>query len=118
MKPVYPELGSLRAKAQVESVGQYTPFVDPPKPKQSPINVELDEIAAIIENLTQQHFHLADHLRTVYPCGVVVEKKTVADGVAQEPSTGCELKDQLAELKQRLLYLFRLQQELDEKLWI
>jgi hypothetical protein len=118
MKPLYTDIDSLRARPQrqAETCGQFDPLMTAPKLKQSPIHEEIDNLTEAIEQVMKQHFSLADHLRCVYP--VDHDAKVTADGVASEPATGCELKDRLTDLRQRVLYIFRLQKELNEKLWL
>jgi len=82
-----------------------------------PISQELQELHDVIEQLEKQHFTLGNSLRTVYPVDNSPSTKQ-ADGVAIEPSTGCELKDRIAHIKQQALYIKRLYNELIDKLWI
>jgi len=88
-----------------------------PECKPGPISLELQELHDVINQLEKQYFTLSDRLHTVYPVDNVPSIKQ-ADGIAMEPSTGCELKDRIAHIKQQALYIKRLNEELINKLWI
>ena len=89
-----------------------------PERKPGPIINEILELDNALEHLLKQHFDFSDRLRGTYPDeGPQLTNKT-ADGIASEPSTGCELKDRLANIKQKAFYIGRLNDELIGKLWI
>mgnify|MGYP003425299122 FL=1 len=89
-----------------------------PERKSGPIINEILELDNALEHLLKQHFDFSDRLRGAYPDeGPQLTPKT-ADDIASEPSTGCELKDRLAAIKQKPLYIGRLNNELIGKLWL
>lgn len=88
-----------------------------PEHQPGPIQQELQELRDALEVLEKQHFILSDKLRTIYPADALTVNKQ-ADGVAIEPTTGCELQDRIAFLTQQALYIQRLNTNLMEKLWI
>jgi len=92
--------------------------IDPVVPIQSsPIRAELNELNDAIERLDKLVFELTDKLRPIRALSDVPSTKT-ADGTATEPATGCELKDELAQRKQHILYIFRRLNEVKESLYI
>lgn len=102
----------------------FGPIQPAPERKPGPIINEILELEQTIEELAKQHFNLADQLRGIYPAEGPQVTNKVADGVVNEPCTGCEIKDRLAGIKQKALYkqhkqqLQRLYSELADKLWI
>ena len=90
--------------------------VDVLKPPTSPIYAELGELKSTIDILEKRHFELADRLRPVCVNDTVNNKP--AEGIAAEPATGCELKDRIAELKQHVLFIQRLTNQLIDKLYV
>jgi len=87
-----------------------------PKPPTSPIYAELAELKSALDALEKRHAELADRLRPVCINETVNNKP--ADGVASEPATGCELKDRIAELKQHVLFIIRLNSQLTDRLYV
>lgn len=106
------QYNSLRANVTKRSVadcdvGQCVGgSIAPPEPPKSPIESEIIELRLVTSNLERAIFQLADQL---YPVRMLQsETKSVGvDAVSSEPSSGCSIKDQLAERKQHLLYLER-----------
>ena len=96
----------------------FGPIQPAPERKPGPIVNEIFELNQAIEELTKQHFTLADQLRGIYPAEGPQVTNKVADGSAAEPATGCEIKDRLANIKQKVFYLHRLNTELMGNLWI
>ncbi len=89
-----------------------------PDRKPGPIINEILELDNALEHLLKQHFDFSDRLHGAYPDeGPQLTTKT-ADDIASEPSTGCELKDRLAAIKQKAFYIGRLNDELIGKLWL
>ena len=89
-----------------------------PERKPGPIINEILELDNALEHLLKQHFDFSDRLRGAYPDeGPQLTNKTL-DGVASEPPTGCELKDRLANIKQKAFYIGRLNDGLIGKLWL
>jgi len=89
-----------------------------PERKAGPIINEILELDNALEHLLKQHFDFSDRLHGAYPDeGPQLTTKT-ADDIASEPSTGCELKDRLAAIKQKAFYIGRLNDELIGKLWL
>ena len=87
-----------------------------PKPPASPIYAELLELRSALETLEKRHSELAERLRPV--CANETVNNKPADGIASEPSTGCELKDRIAELKQHVLFITRLNNQLTDRLYV
>ena len=94
----------------------YSVDVPAPKPPTSPIYAELVELKSALEALEKRHLELAEQLRPV--CVNDTANNKPADGIASEPSTGCELKDRIAELKQHVLYITRLNNQLTDRLYV
>ena len=89
-----------------------------PERKPGPIIIEINELDNALENLLKQHFDFSDRLRGAYPDEGPQPTTKTADEIASEPSTGCELKDRLAAIKQKAFYIGRLNDELIGKLWL
>lgn len=87
-----------------------------PNPPASPIYAELEELKSALNVLEKRHFELSDRLRPVCINETVNNKP--ADGIASEPTTGCELKDRIAELKQHVLFITRLNSQLTDRLYV
>jgi len=89
-----------------------------PDRKPGPIINEVLELDNALEHLLKQHFDFSDRLRGAYPDEGPQPTTKTADEIASEPSTGCELKDRLAAIKQKAFYIGRLNDELIGKLWL
>ncbi len=89
-----------------------------PERKSGPIINEVLELDNALEHLLKQHFDFSDRLRGAYPDEGPQPTTKTADEIASEPSTGCELKDRLAAIKQKAFYIGRLNDELIGKLWL
>lgn len=88
--------------------------VDPPS--LSPIQQEFEELRDAVETLEKEHHNLASKLQPVITIDQSESKKQ--DHAATEPSTGCEVKDKLANLKQRVLYIKRMTVDLQDRIWL
>lgn len=88
--------------------------VDPPQT--SPIQQEFEELRDAIEALEKEHYNLAAKLQPVIAIDHSENKPVV--GAAAEPSTGCMVKDKLADLKQRVLYITRMTVDLRDRVWL
>jgi len=90
--------------------------LSPAPAAQSPIQAELHELRIVLEELEKQHHELVDRLRPVCISDTPNNKPT--DGIAAELSTGCDLKDRIAEIKQHVLFIKRLTNQLIDKLYV
>ncbi len=87
-----------------------------PTPPPSPIQQEFEELRDAIETLEKEHYNLADKLQPVIAIDHSESKKL--EGAATEPQTGCLVKDKLADLKQRVLYIRRMTVDLKDRIWL
>lgn len=101
-----------RSTAQeVRNVG-----LTPPPTQLQPIQQEFEELRDAVETLEKEHYNLAGKLQPVISIDQSESKKQ--DHAATEPSTGCEVKDKLANLKQRVLYIKRMTVDLQDRIWL
>lgn len=88
-----------------------------PQPTQlAPIQQELEELRDAIETLEQEHYNLAGKLLPAITIDHSESKKL--EGATAEPQTGCLIKDKLADLKQRVLYIKRMTVDLKDRIWL
>lgn len=88
--------------------------IDPPPP--SPIQQEFEELRDVIEALEKEHYELAIKLQPIIAIDHSTDKKPECAGT--EPQTGCLVKDKLADLKQRVLYIKRMTVDLRDRIWL
>lgn len=107
---------SIKHEPQRAKASEIYANQNPEIPPSSPIQQEFEELRDAIETLEKEHYNLADKLQPVIAIDHSESKKL--EGAATEPQTGCLVKDKLADLKQRVLYIRRMTVDLKDRIWL